>query len=340
MMRTVRALAGALALTLGAGVAAADEVVFLNGDRLTGKIIGAAGNRLTIRTEAAGEVTVDLSKVRTFSTDEPVVLRVGDAWIRSTVTAGPDGSIQAAPVPGAPPQRIALADLRRLGPAATRWTGAVAATGLFTTGNAATATIGLKVDAVWRSETDRITVAASYLWGRQRNPETGDRETTIDNTLGFAKYDHFFTERWYGLASLRAERDRLANLDLRLTPSVGTGYQWFEGPRFNLGTEAGVAWVYEDYRDAGSDDRVAARLAYRLDYRPHDVVLLFHHLEWLPGFEDPLDDYNIHADAGVRATILGGLFSELKVELRYTSTPAPAAEHTDVRYLLSLGWSF
>lgn len=340
MMRTVRALAGALALLLGAGTATADEVIFLNGDRLTGKITGAAGGRLNIRTEGAGDVTVDLSKVRTFSTDEPVVLRVGDAWFRSTVTAGPEGSIQAAPVPGAPPQPIALAELRRISPAAVRWTGSVAATGLVTSGNAETATIGLKLDAVRRSTTDRITAGAGYLWGRQRDPETRDSETTIDNAFAFAKYDHFFTERAYALASLRVERDRIAGLDLRLTPSVGVGYQWFEGPRFNLATEAGVAWVYEDYREAGSEDRVAARLAYRVDSRPHDLVLLFHHLEWLPGFEEPLDDYNINADAGVRATILGGVFSELKVELRYTSTPAPGAEQTDVRYLLSLGWSF
>ena len=216
----------------------------------------------------------------------------------------------------------------------------MAATGLFTTGNSETANIGLKLDAARRAEVDRITVAAGYLWGRQSAPDTGDAETTVDSAFGFAKYDYFFTQRFYGLASLRVERDRIDDLDLRLTPSVGVGYQWFEGPRFNLATEAGVAWMYEDYRNAGSDDRVAARLAYRVDYRPHEAVLLFHNLEWLPAFEDPFGNYNVNADAGVRATIVGDLFSEVKVELRYDSTPAPGAENTDVRYLFSLGWTF
>ena len=340
MGRTVRALTGAVALCLGAGAAAADEVIFLNGDRLTGKITGAAGGRLAIRTEAAGDVTVDLSKVRTFSTDEPVVLRVGDAFFRSTVSAGPERAIQIVPVPGAPPRPIALEELRQISPAAVRWTGAVAVTGLLTTGNTETANAGFKLDAVRRSVTDRITVGAGYLWGRQRNPETGDRETTTDNAFGFGKYDYFFTERLYGLASVRIERDRIADLDLRLTPSVGAGYQWFEGPRFNLATEGGVAWVYEEYRAGGRADRVAARLAYRTDYRPHDVVLLFHNLEWLPGFEEPLDDYSLNTDAGLRASIIGGLFSEVKVELRYDSRPAPDAEQADLRYLFSLGWSF
>ena len=55
-----------------------DEVLFLNGDRLTGTILKATGGKLTIKTEGAGEVTVDLSKVKTFSTDEPVQLVVGE----------------------------------------------------------------------------------------------------------------------------------------------------------------------------------------------------------------------------------------------------------------------
>lgn len=77
-----------------------------------------------------------------------------------------------------------------------------------------------------------------------------------------------------------------------------------------------------------------------MDYRPHDLALLFHNLEWLPAFEDPLGDYNINTNAGVRATIVGSLFSEARVELRHDSTPAPGADKTDVRYILSLGWSF
>jgi putative salt-induced outer membrane protein YdiY len=265
---------------------------------------------------------------------------VGDATFTSTVTAGPDGSIQAAPVAGEAPRPIALAALTQINPPPVHWRGSVGATGLFTTGNAETATVGLKLDAARRGETNRITIGAGYLWGRQRDPESGDSETTVDNAFGFGKYDYFFTRQFYGLGSLRLERDRIADLDLRLTPSLGLGYQWFEGPRFNLTTEAGVAWIYENYRNAPSEDRVAARLAYRVDYRPHDVILLFHNLEWLPAFEDPLDDYNVNADAGLRATIVGGLFSELRVEWRYDSTPAPDARNTDLRYLLSVGWSF
>ena len=120
--------------TNGASAAPADEVIFLNGDRLTGKITSAAKGRLTIRTEAAGNVTIDLKQVRTFSTDAPVTLRVGDATFTSTVTTGPAGAVQAATAPGDPPRPIPLAALTHINPPPTEWRGSLAATGLFCQG--------------------------------------------------------------------------------------------------------------------------------------------------------------------------------------------------------------
>ena len=75
------------------GVVGVDEVIFLNGDRLTGTIVSAAGGKLILKTEAAGEITIDLAKVKTFSTDPPVDVRVGDNKTPhdTKVTAGPEG---------------------------------------------------------------------------------------------------------------------------------------------------------------------------------------------------------------------------------------------------------
>jgi putative salt-induced outer membrane protein YdiY len=200
--------------------------------------------------------------------------------------------------------------------------------------------VGLTAAATRRAEQDRITVGVAYYYGRQKDPDSGDETTTVDNWFVAGKYDYFFTPQLYGFAGVRVERDRIADLNLRLTPSVGVGYQWYETPTFNLSTEAGIAWVYEDYEGRGSEDHFAARLAYHVDYAPHPAVLLFHNLEWLPSFESPIDDYNLNVDAGVRATLVSNLFAEFKVDVRQDSTPAPGREETDVRYLLSLGWRF
>jgi putative salt-induced outer membrane protein YdiY len=333
-------LAGvALGLVL-AGQAAADEILLVNGDRLTGTIVGAAGGKLTIKTEAAGEISVDLAKVKTFSTDRPVVFRVGDTTLRSRAAPGADGTIQVVPVPGGAPQVIALKDLAQINPPPVKWTGSLTANGMVTRGNSETTNLGVSLNAVRRSEQDRITLGAGYAYGRQKDQDTGDESSTVDNMFGAAKYDHFLSKRLYLFGAVRAERDRIADLDLRFTPSLGAGYQWYETPTFNLFSEAGLAWVYEDYRDQGSEDHFAARLAYHVDWTPYKAVTLFHNLEWLPAFDEPFDDYNLNGDVGLRATIIQGFFAEAKVELRYDATPAPGNEKEDVRYLVGIGWSF
>jgi hypothetical protein len=55
-VRSLQVLACALTLSLVVGGrAAADEILFLNGDRLSGKIVSADGGELTIKSETAGD---------------------------------------------------------------------------------------------------------------------------------------------------------------------------------------------------------------------------------------------------------------------------------------------
>ena len=78
--------------------ALANGIVFANGDRLTGTVTQTAGGKVTIKTDVAGEVTVDLNTVTTFSTTATVQLHVGDELvITAPVAAGPDGSVQTSP---------------------------------------------------------------------------------------------------------------------------------------------------------------------------------------------------------------------------------------------------
>ena len=70
------ALAALAIATCLAGTAGADEVLFTNGDRITGMITQGAGGQLTIKSDTVGEVKVDMSKVKTFSTTQPVRVQV------------------------------------------------------------------------------------------------------------------------------------------------------------------------------------------------------------------------------------------------------------------------
>jgi len=336
-----RSLLCALALSLAlASRAGADEIQFLNGDRLTGKIVSAEGGKLVIKTETAGDVTVDLSKVKTLSTDEPIVVKSGDTTFKSKLAPGDDGTVKVVPVEGGPPQVLLLKDLTQLKTKPVQWSGAVTINGLITQGNSESQSLGASASAVRRSEIDRITLGGAYYYGRQKSTTTGEWETNVNNWFLLGKYDFFLTKQFYLYAAGRVERDRIADLDLRLTLGGGVGYQWFETPTFNLNTEAGLAWIYENFTHQPSEDHMALRLAYHVDWTPHKALKLFHNLEYLPRVTEPFVDWNLNLDAGLRATVIQNFFAEFRFEFKYDSTPAIGKRKEDLRYLVGLGWAF
>jgi putative salt-induced outer membrane protein YdiY len=314
----------------------ADEVRLRNGDRITGKVVEASGGKLKVSTAAAGDLTLDLKEVQTFGTDEPVEVRLKDGTITRTRVL-PSESAGAINTGGE--ADVTLASVKSVSSQEPHWTGAVVVGGLLTRGNSNTESLNVSVEASRRGRDDRISANAGYIYSRQADPNGPGKTTTADNWFAAGKYDYYFTEKFYGFAALRVEHDTIAELDLRVTPSVGVGYQWVESPDFNFATEAGLAWVYEDYATGGTDSHAAARLAYHVDKKFNDKVSLRHNLEYLPSLED-LSDFNVNADGGVRTTLTKTMFAELKVEWRYDATPAPDAHKNDLRYTLGVGWTF
>ena len=332
---SIVAAVAALATLTVCAAASADEVRFRNGDRLTGKVAEVSGGKLKLTTAAAGDVTVDLKDVETFATDEPVEIRLKDGTIRqSRITAS--GAAGAVSVGDAD---VGLGGLRSVRPPGVQWNGALVAGGLLSRGNSNTESLNVSIEATRRSADDRLSASAGYVYSRQEDPDDGEKTTTADNWFGAGKYDYFFSEKLYGFAAVRVEHDTVAGLELRLTPSVGVGYQWVERPDLNFSTDAGLAWVYEDYDGGDSEEHVAARLAYHFDTKINDKVAFLHNLEYLPSLED-LSDFNVIADAAVRTTLTKTMFAEVKVEWRHDATPAPDARKNDQRFLLGVGWTF
>ena len=342
-MRPIRTrLIAAAACALAAATTLhADEILFNNGDRLTGTILSAEGGKLKIKTAVAGEVTVDMKDVKTFMTDEPITLRLKDGNVlKDKVTAATtQNAVQTAGSGAVAAQNVDLTLVEKVNPPPVKWTGSLVAGALISSGNTESQAYNLSFDATRRAEDDRLTFGAGYFFGQQTDPDTGIESTTTDNWFVQGKYDYFFTKKWYGYANARVERDRIAALDLRFTPGVGVGYQWVESADFNFNTEAGISWVYEDYETGDSDSHFAGRLAYHLDKKLNDKVKLFHNLEYLPSLER-LDDFNVNSDVGLRATLTENMFGEAKVEWKYDATPAPGAEKNDLRWILGVGWTF
>jgi putative salt-induced outer membrane protein YdiY len=325
-----------------------DEVLFNNGDRLTGKVLSADGGKLKIKTAVAGEISVELKDVKTFSTDEPIELRTKSGEVISgRATAQPSeaarGTVAVQPSSGEPAAAAApavpLADIKYVN-FNQAWTGSVVAGAMFARGNTFADQANIGFDAQRRTIDDRLTFTGAYNYGRQRDTDTGDKSTSVDNWYATAKYDYFFTEKFYVFGALRYEHDRIAELDKRVIPGVGVGYLWFDEADFKFDTEAGLAYVHEEFESGDTNDAMSLRLAYHLKKSFNDdKVTIFHNLEYYPSLER-LDDFLIVADAGIRTAFTERMFAEYKIEYRYDQTPAEGLDYTDLRHVIGVGWKF
>jgi putative salt-induced outer membrane protein YdiY len=334
-------------ILLSPGLSWADTIFFKNGDRLTGRIVRMEGGRLTLKSSVAGEVTFNLSDMESFKSDQPLDVRLGDgSAVRATVSDAPNGEVTVAPdTPRA--RTVPVAGVKAINPK-DGWSGSAQAGLLVTRGNSNTDNANVELNVEKRRLDDRFTAGASYLFGRQRDPSTGQRTTTTDNWNARAKYDYFFSPRLYAYGNVKVEKDNIANLDLRLTPGVGVGYQIVDRPDFRASTEAGVTYVYEKFSapsgagDADFRERneyLSGRLAYKVEKKLGERVTLFQNTEFLPSFQD-LNDYLVNADGGMRVGVTDRLFVEYKLTLTYDAVPAPGASNTDLRHVLSVGWQF
>ena len=331
----------ALSAALGAAtVTLADTVTLKNGDKITGTVGQIAGGKMSFSSPVLGNITIDLANVEGYTTDAPADIRMKNVATTQDVTDKvKSGNAERIETAGG--ATVAMPDVKVINPPPQDWNGSILLTSTLARGNSNTFDLGLTANATLRRDDhyydDRFTLGAGYNYG---TTGLGDKTTTTtDNWNASGKYDKFWTEKWYGYVTMKVEHDRIAALNYRLSPGVGTGYQWIEQPDMHFNTEAGVSYVYEDFVTGENDEFVALRLAYHFDKKLADKVGFFHDLEYLPAFKDP-GDYLLNVDAGVRVDITSAFFTEGKVEYKRDSQPAEGSLKNDLRYILGVGWSF
>lgn len=311
-----------LILAAAAATVSADQIVLKNGDRITGTIQSADGGKLTILSPIAGTVTVDLKDVKTFVTDGPIKIVLKDGTvINQPANFGADGMFETAPGGALAVQAIPMSNIDKINPAPIAWNGSLVVNGSLNQGNTYSEALGVTLGLLRRGVSDRIKFDGQYLFGKTK--ENGVTTTSTDQWYVQPGYSYFFTPKFYADANIRVEKNRILNLDIRVTPALSAGYQFIEQPDFNADVEGGLAWVYEDYTNIGApDENVSLRLAYHIDKTLWDKVKLFSDLAYFPSIQND-KDFLVLFSAGLRVALTKTMFSELRGEADYDSHPAP-----------------
>lgn len=325
-------------------VSFADELYFKNGDRLTGQIIRLTDDKLVLKSQVAGEVTVSLSDLRAFSSETPLEIHLKDGTVlNQPVTAAEPNGFSITTGKPLQPQTFTLAQVAAINPPPKplpKWTGNITGSVSSTSGNTHAESVAGSFSTMRRSEKDRITASADYVRSRQQDPATGEDHVTENWWKTKAQYDYFFTKKFFGFVNGRYEKDAIAELERRVVVGGGAGYQWIEEPQMSFSTDFGLASLYEKFdNQTESNSEISLQAGYNFSKTLYKNIKVLHDLTYYPSVEQ-FSDYFLTTSAELRATMIKNLFASFRVIFDYDSTPAIGRGSTDVKYLLGIGLQF
>jgi putative salt-induced outer membrane protein YdiY len=322
----------------------ADQVYLKNGDRLTGKIVSLTEGKMVLSSNLAGQVTIDMKNIGTFSSDGPIEIHLKDGTVlHQPVAAAEPNQFSLRAAEPLQPQRFELANVTSINPPPApkaKWTGNVSGAVGLTTGNTKSNSVSASVSLGRRTERDRTTMDADLAKGGQTDHDTGISRTTEDWWRLRGEYDYFFTKKFFGFGNGRYEKDAIALLNRRVVVGGGAGYQWIEDPKTSFSTNLGLASVFEKYdNQADSNNQLSLQAGYNFSRQLLKNTKFLNDLTYYPSLEK-FSDYFLTSTAELRASLTKSMFANFKVIFNYDATPATDRGNTDIKYLLGVGLSF
>lgn len=287
---------------LGAGRAQAEEIVFKNGDKISGAILEDTASYLVVNSQALGTITID---------------RV---FIESPAHDGGQG------------QQTAMDD----GEKKAEWSRSVTLGYSRSGGNTVESEASGALAVTRKTDDDEWNFRASALYG------SGDRKMDEQKYYGMLRYGWSFGQdkEWYDFVKLEADHDRFANIDYRFVPTAGIGYWFADEDQWKLKAEVGTGWEYTSYRDgttSGSDVVLVPR-GYVKKLLIGDLWLEEDLTAYL--VVDDYDRYRLRSETSLIQKISEQLSWKLSFVDDYNANPGGNAKKNDYRLISSVEYAF
>lgn len=317
--------------------AMADEVILVNGDRLSGRIVSITDGILTLETSYSEPVKLKFEAVDSMSSSEQVEIHLSDGEIlKGKITGAVHRKIAVEAGVNKEQVTVGLDSITALNPPSPKpvtWKGNITFGGNWQDGNSDTLSISAGGLATRRTEKDRFRI--NVLYNQAKN--SGQR--TAENTYGQLKYDYFLNPKWYLYLNVDMLSDQFKDINLRTTIGPGAGYQVWEEEGRTLSLEAGVSYTSEN-RDLGEDkDWVTARLGVDFLYRLFDSIVFTDQFVIYPNL-DEVGEYTLRNDAALVTDIWAGWALRLNNIWERNSDPGPDLKKDDFTWIAGLQYSF
>jgi putative salt-induced outer membrane protein len=349
MIRTSLLLALATASLL-----CADQVTLKNGDRLTGKILRSDAKTLTLKTDYAGEITIDRAAIVSLSTDEAVSVQLKDKTVTGTVAPAPDLSVDVKTTAGAT-LRAPLADVLAFRTPAEQkawereqerlhharlndfWSGFVSLNLAGASGNAKTQSFATSAAASRQAGKNKMSLYFNQVYSTQST--VAPAGPTANRISGGYRLDRDVRPRLFVFGTTDFDYDKFLLLDLRSVLGGGLGYHAWKSSRGYWDLGAGGVWNREKFREGtirkSGEILINEESAHTLLAR----LKLYQKASFFPNLSET-GAYRFNFDGGASLPLYKWLEWNIGLSDRFLSNPIGGRKKNDILYTTGIRFSF
>lgn len=206
------------------------------------------------------------------------------------------------------------------------WRGSLGASHTAASGNNESLNASLNADAVRRTGRDKIALMLHSLYGRR--DAGGTRELTASLFRAGARYDRDLSEITYGFVGYDAEKNKLADLKWRHSPSFGAGLHLRRTDSFTFDVFAGYAYNREELYSGDRRSFDEALLGEETTHKFLGEASFRQRLALHPNLSES-GEYRLVFDAGLVAPLVDRLSLAVNYSVRYQSNPPTGIEKRD-----------
>ena len=333
----------------------ADQVTLKNGDRLTGTIEKSDGKTLVIKTEFAGEVTVQYPAIQEIQSTQPlhVELPNGRSAVGPVTTS--DGNLVVATTSEGSVTAPAAAVLalrnaseqaayeKTLHPGLTdAWAIGTNVGFALTGGNSETENLAIAFTADRKTLNDHLGLYTNSVYAR--SSDAGVSSTTANAVQGGLRFDRNIVASLFGFGAADFQTDALQELNLRSVLGGGLGFHAIKTDVTTLDLLGGINYTRESYgavppNDAFTRSFAAATLGEELMHKWGKSTVVTQKLYFFPNFNDA-GEYRAAFNLGTLTKLNKWLGWQNALGDIYVTNPPAGKKDNDVLFTTGLNISF
>jgi len=339
-----------LFLALNSSSLFADQVVFKNGDRLTGSIVKSDAVTLLIKTTVAGEISVSWPEIQELRSDVPLHVGLADGKAMVGKVTVHEGRLEVATDAGAveaPKERVATlrndAEQSAYEKSQHRsllygWEGTVDAGFELTSGNSDIRTFRLAFRASRKTHLDLLTLYAQSIYSVDDIP-TARPHITANQNSGGVRFGRDLTRRLFVFSNTDFMSDGLQDLNLRFVQGGGVGYHLVSRERVTLDLLGGMNFTREDYAEI-QRSLGAGQVGEEFKLKLGKNTSMIQNVAFFPDLISNTGNYRVNFNFGTSTTIVKWLGWQNNLSDTYVTNPPIGKKQNELVFTSGLHIAF